>query len=83
MKNEKIEADVYACYMLCQSMGYGHAMEIISALWRRDLKSKGIPTDGCFVPALKSTITGRYKSLTEKSNRTYDSIIEKVFEENE
>lgn len=41
---------------LCDVVGYGHFMAIISALWRRSLKSSGAPISGAFVPALMADI---------------------------
>lgn len=73
-----MEEEVYACLLLCQRIGYGHAMEIISALWRYDFKQRGIPTEGCFVPAIRNCINEGNRKINDITCKKYDELIKKV-----
>lgn len=62
--------EALAVKMLGEEIGYGNLMEWASALWRKDLKDKGYPTIGAFVPTIAEL---------SPQQEMYDSYVTKIF----
>ena len=65
--------EIKAVQELGEQIGYGHMMNLASALWRKDLKDNGYPEIGAFVPTISSFIKKGYYDV--KSEELYDKII--------
>lgn len=75
--SDKIKREVEAVKQLGSQIGYGHLMEIASALWRKDLKDNYGLNSGAFVPVCTYSIKKKEIPLIEKSCNQYDKIIRK------
>lgn len=62
--------EAIAVKMLGEEIGYGNLMEWASALWRKELKEKGIPANGAFVPKIAELSAGQ---------EIYDALVNKIF----
>ena len=59
---------------LGEKIGYGHLMELASALWRKHLRDRGYPDTGAFLPIIPR---GNERELYRESIAHYDDIVEK------
>jgi hypothetical protein len=59
-------------------MGYGHVMSLASALWRKELKEKGYPISGAFVPTCLPFINEEIAEEDEPTRSLYDRLVEKA-----
>lgn len=50
--NERFRQEVVAVKELADQIGYGHMMEILSALWAIEFEDARIPISGAAVPTL-------------------------------
>lgn len=66
MKNE-----IKAVEELGESIGYGHLMELASAIWRKKMKDAGQPTSGVFVPTLPGFYAEKHSTVAQH----YDILI--------
>lgn len=73
----KLPGEIEAVKSLGEKIGYGHLMELASALWREKLKQTNTPTDGAFVTTIIHSIKKSDVKMTINTCKTYDSIIEK------
>ena len=64
------EYEAIAVKMLGEEIGYGNLMEWASALWRKQLKDKGYPTSGAFIPTI---------SQLTPQQELYDTEVYKIF----
>jgi hypothetical protein len=77
----RIKQEVAAVEWLGNSIGYGHLMALATALWRRKLKSEGLPEHGAFIGVCDISIKkDRIKSVMEEVHM-YDEIIKKYYVE--
>lgn len=75
MQNRQIIQDASRVQALGDEIGYGHLMELASALWRKRLREKGYPTSGAFVPTVTVLLTKEGKEIANESCDLYDSLI--------
>lgn len=75
--DKKLKRDMAAVKALADSIGYGHLMELTSALWRYELKKEGICDDGVLLPTTSSSIKEEELSHVLSSNVIYDKLIKK------
>lgn len=61
----KREEEITSVYKLGEEIGYGNLMEIASALWEKDLTTRGEPAEGAFVPTIRSWIKKKYQHSLE------------------
>ena len=59
-----ITSDIEKVKKLGDEIGYGHLMELASALWRKDMLEKNFPISGVFVPTIKGFIEKEYQKIT-------------------
>jgi len=69
MVNENLAKEVIMVKEIGEKIGYGHLMELASALWRKSLKDKGLPESGAFIPSISE-----YGENPER--KMYDGFIE-------
>lgn len=62
--------EAVAVKMLGEEIGYGNLMEWASALWRKNLKERGIPINGAFVPKIAEL---------SPVQELYDAMVTKIF----
>jgi len=67
--------EISAVKALGEQIGYGHLMELASALWRKSLEQKGYPTSGAFVTALESDVKKIRTEQYEKEKAIYDELV--------
>lgn len=72
-----LESEVQMVKAIGDKIGYGHLMELASALWRKDLREKGYPESGAFVPTILSCVEKEMAQQTESERKMYDGFIEK------
>ena len=75
------DAECLEIKRICEKYGYGNVMEWASALWRRELRKKGYPESGCFVPTCPSFIKKRFQN--PKQHEIYDTLLARVLGEKE
>lgn len=75
--------EVLAVKELGDKIGYGNMMEIASALWRRMLKENYGPgiENGAFVTTCLHALHGEDLEITLRSIKTYDNLVNEVFNE--
>lgn len=64
---------------ICNKYGYGNVMAWISALWRYEERSKGLPIGHCFVPTCPSFIKKGYDNPGDWA--FYDRLVDEVMKE--
>lgn len=63
---------------LGDTIGYGHLMNLASALWRQKMREENLPISGAFVPAISFFLEkGSYKKMVDENSKHYDKIVEK------
>lgn len=62
--------EAVAVKMLGEEIGYGNLMEWASALWRKNLKERGISINGAFVPKIAEL---------SPVQELYDAMVTKIF----
>lgn len=72
-----MENEVNKVKELGESIGYGHLMNIASALWRKNLQEKGYPTTGAFVPTCLQFVDKEMVEGMEKEHKIYDIEVSK------
>ena len=60
---------------LGEKIGYGHLMNLASAIWRKNLKENGYPEIGAFIPTCLPFIKDEMQEMHEQSSIQYDKII--------
>lgn len=75
ISRETIKAEVIQVKELGEKIGYGHLMELASALWRKSLEEKGYPISGAFIPTIGACIEKEMFDKTENSRATYDEFV--------
>lgn len=55
---ENFKKEIISVKVLGEQIGYGNIMQIASSLWRKDLKDKGYPVIGAFVPTISENLSG-------------------------
>lgn len=78
--NRLTDNEVLPTQTLCNVYGYGHMMELISALWRKKLAEDGIPTEAAFIPTITTSVRGEYIRLTVAQSRLYDTLVKEYFD---
>lgn len=79
--NERIKQETAVLEMLGDSIGYGHLMALATALWRRKLRSQGLPENAAFIGVCDISIKNdRLKSVMEEV-RVYDEIVKRYYDE--
>jgi len=73
----KIQLEIKAVKEIGEQIGYGHLMELASALWRKSLKVKGHPTTGAFVATILQCVEKEMAQKKEENNKFYDDLVEK------
>jgi hypothetical protein len=73
--DSKLKREVEAVRQLGSQMGYGHMMELASALWREDLQKTIGFSSGAFVPVCTYSIKKADIPMIEKSSNQYDKIV--------
>lgn len=68
---DELKKEIFEVQKLGKRIGYGNMMQIASSLWRKDLKDKGYPTIGAFVPVISKKLGG--------DEKRYDEYIAKTF----
>ncbi len=71
----KLQSEINAVKQLGEQIGYGHMMEIASALWRKSLKEKDYPASGAFIPTIKQWITEEGQKAAKVSCDAYDGFV--------
>lgn len=69
------QEDIQAVKNLGERIGYGHLMELASAIWRKKLIDAGGHPSGAFVPTLIFSIREEDKKFTKKTMDYYDKIV--------
>lgn len=72
---EIIKTEVIQVKELGEKIGYGHLMELASALWRKSLQEKGYPTSGAFIPIIEALIVKDALDISKRSKTTYDEFV--------
>jgi hypothetical protein len=75
---ERIQQEAKQVKALGEKIGYGHMMELASALWRKHLKEKGYPDTGAFVPTLMAFIDYKEQEPVKESAKTYDEFVKDI-----
>jgi len=75
ISRETIKAEVIQVKELGEKIGYGHLMELASALWRKSLEEKGYPISGAFIPTIGACIEKEMFDKTENERATYDEFV--------
>lgn len=70
-----MKEDVNRVEELGNQIGYGHLMNIASALWRKSLKEKGHPESGAFVPTCLCFVDKELAAATKAEREMYDKIV--------
>ena len=74
-QQERTKKEIAEVKLLGSRIGYGHLMELASALWREDLEKQGYPIIGAFVPTVESFIKDEYVQLTKNNKENYDRLL--------
>lgn len=74
--NHQLNKEVNAVKELGESIGYGHLMELASALWRKSLNEDGFPADGAFITSLLIGFKDDWKNNAIETCTMYDNIVE-------
>lgn len=69
------KGEIEVVKMIGDKIGYGHTMELASALWRRKLKETGTPENGAFVPVATFQIKDDEMEMVEKNIKNYDLLV--------
>ena len=72
-----LKLEVKAVKKIGEQIGYGHLMELASALWRKSLKDKGFPESRAFVATILSCVEKEMAQATEAERKMYDGFIKK------
>lgn len=73
--DSKLKREVEAVRQLGSQMGYGHMMELASALWREDLQENLGFSSGAFVPVCTYSVKKVDRPMIDKSSNQYDKIV--------
>lgn len=73
--SDKLKKEVDAVRQLGSLIGYGHLMELASALWREQLQDTLGFSSGAFVPVCTYSINKDDIPMIEKSSKQYDKIV--------
>lgn len=73
--NKNLPTEIMAVKSLGEQIGYGHLMELASALWRKKLQQSNTPITGATVPASIYDLKEEVLELVKKNCKIYDSII--------
>lgn len=76
MSNDTYKKQVENVKILGEEIGYGHLMSIASALWRKELKERGNPPEGAFIPTIEYAVKKSDLKSIQRDKQLYDSIIE-------
>ena len=79
--NKLNDCEVRVTKYLCDAYGYGHIMDLVSALWRRKLAEDGLPTNAAFIPTIETFIRGEHIRSTKCQARVYDKLVDDYFKE--
>lgn len=74
-----LEYEIKAVKQLGEQIGYGHLMDLASALWRKSLKDKGYPESGAFVTTILPCVEKEMAQVTEPQRKMYDGFIEQYY----
>ena len=75
MSGNKIKYEVDIVKKLGDEIGYGHLMELASALWRKTLEEEGYPTSGAFVTTLECFLSKEIMASSKAERKLYDNLI--------
>jgi len=75
MSKQVFDLEVDAVKSLGEKIGYGNMMEIASALWRENLRQRGYPIIGAFIPVLECDIKSGCKNLYQRETKRMESIV--------
>lgn len=74
------EKQIKAVEKLGKQIGYGNLMYLATGLWRRELKNKGYPVNGAFVPTIMSMMNQDGKQVSEIELVNIDKTINKYYD---
>ena len=74
-ERQRIKVEVEQVKELGEQIGYGHLMELASALWRKSLEEKNYPISGAFVTTIGQCVEKEMFKATEKSRKAYDAFV--------
>jgi hypothetical protein len=60
---------------LCKKLGYGHLMNLVSALWRKNLAERGHPVSYAFISACGYSVKKNILKQIIPELESYDNII--------
>ena len=75
IEKQRIKFDVEQVKNLGEQIGYGHMMELASALWRKSLKEKGYPISGAFIPTIGQCIEKEMSEAKINEKKAYDAFV--------
>jgi hypothetical protein len=61
--------------VLGEQIGYGHLMELASALWRQSLRDMDVPEEGAFVPVCTYQVKKKEQPMLLRTINNYDNWI--------
>ena len=70
-----IKTEIEVVKKVGEKIGYGHMMELASALWRQKLRDTKVPETGAFISVLSSDVKGEALERAIKNNDHYDNIL--------
>ena len=74
-EKQRIKIEVEQVKQLGEQIGYGHMMELASALWRKSLEEKGYPISGAFIPTIGQCIEKEMFKATVNERKAYDAFV--------
>lgn len=61
------------------ALGYGHAMALLSALWRKECVDEGLPPQCAFIETIIDFVKPEQRGHIRASAKLYDEIIAEAF----
>jgi hypothetical protein len=70
-----IKTEIEVVKKVGEKIGYGHMMEIASALWRQKLRDSKTPETGAFIAVLSSDVKEEAKERSVSTVNHYDRML--------
>ena len=75
---DEIDEEAREVDAIAKRIGYGHLMQLASALWRKSLKEQGYPEIGAHIPTAICCIKKADIKMTQKSLSHYDELVKDI-----
>jgi hypothetical protein len=72
------EQEILAVKQLGETIGYGNMMSIATSLWRKNLRDRGYPQSGAFIPTIYHLLNDEGKDIADRELVHYDNEIENL-----